>query len=119
SPTFPSPRLRGEGAEDRRSEAGEGQSRSTLKAPSPGSQLRCSPPSPRFTERVSERVARSHPQFLPPQFEIIAQQSRRAGPGHRAALQDHGAIGQRERKIEMVVDDHQSDLITQAVERLE
>src|SRR4051812_5192108 len=61
----------------------------------------------------------SHPEFLPAQLEIVAQQFRCTGPRHRTALQDHGAVGEREREIEVVIDDHHPDLVAQAVERLE
>src|SRR3954471_16376219 len=61
----------------------------------------------------------SHPQFMPSQFEIIPQQFRSAGPSHAAAFQDHSAIGERQRKIEVMIDDHHGDLIAQPVERLE
>src|ERR1044072_368963 len=64
-------------------------------------------------------VAPSHPQFLPAQFQIVAQELRRAGPRHAAALQDHRAIRKREREVEVMVDDHHRDLVTQPVERLE
>src|SRR3954471_18898688 len=61
----------------------------------------------------------SHPQFLSSQLEIVAQQLRRAGPGDRSALQDHGAVGERKREIEVMIDDHHRDLVSQSVERLE
>src|SRR5256885_12448074 len=64
-------------------------------------------------------VSPSHPQFLPAQLEIVTQQLRCAGPRHAAALQDHGTIGEREREIEVMIDDHHRDLVAQPIERLE
>src|ERR1043166_3004523 len=61
----------------------------------------------------------SHPQFLSSQIEIVAQQLRLPGPAHRAAFEDHGAVRERKRKIEMMIDDHDGDLVAQPVERLE
>src|SRR5215207_7684014 len=52
----------------------------------------------------------SQPQDLPPERKIIAQIPRRPGMDHAAPLQRDRAVGQREREIEIVIDDDDRDL---------
>src|SRR3984957_20253845 len=61
----------------------------------------------------------SQPEHLAAQIEIVAQRFRRALMNHLAALQRHRGGGQRQRQIEIVIDDDDGDFLAQSVESFE
>src|SRR3954469_22318058 len=78
-------------------------------------------PAPTMATRRSVVVipVLSQPQHLSAQVEIVAQYPGRPLVDHPAALQRHRGVRQRQRQIEVMVDDDDGDFLAQAVERLE
>src|SRR3954462_776111 len=61
----------------------------------------------------------SQPQHLAPQSEVVAKVPRRPAVDHAAALERDGAVGKRQRQIEVMVDDDDRDLVAELIEALE
>src|SRR3954447_4328985 len=61
----------------------------------------------------------SQPQHLSPEVEVVAQRLRRPLMNDPAALERYRGIRQRQRQVEVVVDDDDGDFFAQAVEGLE
>ena len=80
------------------------------------------PPSSKSLKRLDVSAGArggSEPEDLAAQVEIVAQQPGLARPLDLAALQRHGAVGERQGEVEMVVDDDDRHLAPQPVEALE
>ena len=61
----------------------------------------------------------SQPKHLAPQLQIVAQRRRRPRVNDPSSLERDGTIGQRERQIEVMIDDDERDFVPQPIEALE
>src|SRR3954464_9554669 len=64
-------------------------------------------------------IALSQPEHLAAQIEVVAQGLGRPLMNHPAPLQRHRGVGQRQRQIEIVVDNDDGDFLAQPVEGFE
>src|ERR1700674_3385557 len=61
----------------------------------------------------------SKPEHFSPQLRVVPQDLGIPGPLNLTPLQSYSPIGERERQIQMMIDDDDGDLPTQLVETLE
>src|SRR6266436_2248299 len=71
------------------------------------------------TRRFCSFISISQPQHLAAQIEIVPQCPGRPLVDHPAALQRHRGVGQRQRQVEIVIDDDDGDFLAQAIEGFE